>query len=119
MIKDNRTSYTPGEDFETGVNTGLCCQVFRCIAVLPGDQRTAAENQLTVTWLKDGQEIVHSPGRTEIENELRYSSGTAIQLDIYLDWFLDHLRDLMQVSTSVCILTSILTGNWSSVVHLD
>ena len=76
-INDNRTSYIPGEDFETGVNAGLCCQVFRCIAVLPGDQRTAAENQLTVTWLKDGQEILHSPGRTEIENDLRYSSGTA------------------------------------------
>ena len=51
--------------------------MFRCIAVLPGDQRTAAENQLTVTWLKDGQEIVHSPNRTEIESEFRYNSGTA------------------------------------------
>ena len=28
---------------------------------------------LTVTWLKDGEEVVHSSGRTPIVSELRYA----------------------------------------------
>ena len=99
------------------INTGLCCQVFRCIAVFPGDQTSASNIDLvTVTWLKDGQEIVHSPNQTEIDSDIILEQ---LQLDMYLDCFLGNLRDLMQVSTSVCILTSILTENWSSVVHSD
>ena len=50
--------------------------MFRCIIAIPGDQ-TAAPNisSLSVAWLKDGEEIVHVPGRTEIDNDLRYNMG--------------------------------------------
>ena len=30
---------------------------------------------LTVTWLKDGEEIVHSSGRTPIVRDLRYATS--------------------------------------------
>ena len=75
-IRDNRTSYSPTNNFEPNVYAELCCQVFRCIIAIPGDQ-TAAPNisSLSVAWLKDGEEIVHVAGRTEIVNSLRYQSG--------------------------------------------
>ena len=72
LIRDNRTLYTPGEDFETADFDDLCCQVFRCIAAIPGDQTSAADiDLLTVTWLKDG-EVVPSADRIVINNQLRY-----------------------------------------------
>lgn len=76
-IRDNRTSFEEGVTFEPTVFTDLCCQVFRCIAEFPGDQTNAPNiDSLSVVWLKNEEEIVHSPGRTEIENELRYHSGS-------------------------------------------
>ena len=72
-IRDNRTLYTPGEDFETDDVDDLCCQVFRCIVTIPGDQISASDiDLLTVTWLKDGEEVVPSADRIVIINQLRY-----------------------------------------------
>ena len=76
-VRDNRTAFEEGLIFEPGRYDGSCCQVFRCIAAFPGDQTNAPNfNSLSVVWLKNEEEIVHSPGRTEIENTTRYQSGS-------------------------------------------
>ena len=50
--------------------------MFRCIAAFPGDQMQEPNFiSLSVIWLKDDDEIVHSPGMTEIETNKRYQSG--------------------------------------------
>ena len=75
-IRDNRTSYSPGLNFDANVYSALCCQVFRCNIAIPGDQRAAPNiSSLSVAWLKDGEEIIHVAGRTEIDNDLRYSTA--------------------------------------------
>ena len=75
-VRDNRTAFEEGLHFEPDRYDGGCCQVFRCIAFFPGDQTNAPNfNSLSVMWLKNGEEIVHSPGRTEIMNTTRYQSG--------------------------------------------
>ena len=75
-VYDNRSSFTIGDDFEPNQFTDSCCQVLRCIAAIPGDQTQATNiSQLTVTWLRNEEEVVHSAGQTEITNELRYQSG--------------------------------------------
>ena len=72
-IRDNRTSYELGGDFDASQYQGLCCQVLRCIVAIPGDQRGAADiDLLSVAWLKNEEEIVHVTGRTEITNDLSY-----------------------------------------------
>ena len=72
-IRDNRTSYELGGDFDSSLYQGLCCQVLRCILAIPGDQRQAADiNLLSVAWLKNEEEIVHMTGRTEIIYDLSY-----------------------------------------------
>ena len=74
-IRDNRTAYTLGLNFEPTQYAISCCQTFRCIAAIPGDQTTAANiGSLTVTWLRNEEEIVHTVGRTEIVRDLRYQT---------------------------------------------
>ena len=73
-VHDNRSSFTIGDDFEPSQFTDPCCQVLRCIAAIPGDQTQATNiSQLTVTWLRNEEEVVNSVQR-EIMNELRYLS---------------------------------------------
>ena len=78
-IRDNRSSYSLGSNFEptSPVDyTALCCQVFRCIAAIPGDQTMAANiSLLTVTWLRNEEELDDSDNGTEITNELRHQPG--------------------------------------------
>ena len=75
-IHDNRTVYTPGLTFESDVYQTLCCQVFRCIISIPGDQTGSPDiSLLTVTWLRNEQVVDHMDGRTEIQNSLRYQPG--------------------------------------------
>ena len=75
-IRDNRTSYELGGDFDFSLYQDLCCQVLRCIVTIPGDQREAADiDLLSVAWLRNEEEIVHMTGRTEITNDLRYQSS--------------------------------------------
>ena len=77
IIRDNRSSFTIGDNFEPMQYTEdtTCCQVFRCNIAIPEDQRGAANiSQLTVTWLRNEEELVHS-SRIEIKNDLRYNSG--------------------------------------------
>ena len=75
-IRDNRTAYTPGLTFEPSIYQDLCCQVFRCIISIPGDQTGSPDiSLLTVTWLRNEEEVVNVTGQTEIENTLRYQSG--------------------------------------------
>ena len=75
-IRDNRTTYTPGLNFEPSVYQTLCCQVFRCEISIPGDQTGSPDiSLLTVAWLRNEEEVVHVDGQTEIENTLRYQSG--------------------------------------------
>ena len=72
-IRDNRTSYGLGGDFDSSLYQASCCQVLRCIINIPGDQTAAADiDLLSVAWLKNEEEIVHMTGRTEITNILRY-----------------------------------------------
>ena len=72
-VRDNRSSFTIGDDFEPIQFAVGCCQVLRCIAAIPGDQTQAANiSQLTVTWLRNEEEVVHSAGQTEITIDLRY-----------------------------------------------
>ena len=76
MARDNRSSFTIGDDFESSQFAVACCQVLRCIAAIPGDQTQATNiSQLTVTWLRNEEEVVHSAGQTEIMNDLRYQSA--------------------------------------------
>ena len=76
-IRDNRTSYALGLDFENNPYNSLCCQVFRCLVAIPGDQRVATNiSLLSVAWLKNEEEVVHVAGRTDITNTLRYQSGS-------------------------------------------
>ena len=78
-IRDNRSSYSLGSNFEPASPnnyTASCCQVFRCIAALPGDQTMAANiSLLTVTWLRNEEELDDSDSGIEIVNDLRYQSG--------------------------------------------
>ena len=75
-IRDNRTAYTFGLSFEPSIYQTLCCQVFRCIVSLPGNQTGSPDiSLLTVTWLRNEEEVVHVDGQTEIENSLSYESG--------------------------------------------
>ena len=75
-IRDNRTSYSPGMNFEPDIYIDLCCHVLRCIIAIPGDQRVAPDiSLLSVAWLKNEEEVVNMSGRTEITTELRYQSG--------------------------------------------
>ncbi|CAI8053582.1 hypothetical protein GBAR_LOCUS29303 [Geodia barretti] len=75
-VRDNRSSFTIGDDFEPNQFTDSCCQVLRCIAGIPGDQTQATNiSQLTVTWLRNEEEVVHSAGQTEITIDLRYLSA--------------------------------------------
>ena len=75
-IRDNRTAYTPGLTFEPSIYQDLCCQVFRCIISIPGNQTGSPDiSLLTVTWLRNEEEVVHVDGQTEIDNTLRYQSG--------------------------------------------
>ena len=72
-VRDNRSSFTIGDDFEPSQFAVGCCQVLRCIAAIPGDQTQATNiSQLTVTWLRNEEEVVHSAGQTEITIDLRY-----------------------------------------------
>ena len=75
-IRDNRTAYELGLTFEPTQYVDSCCQTFRCQATIPGDQTTAANiGSLTVTWLRNEEEIVDTVGRTEIFRDLRYQTG--------------------------------------------
>ena len=75
-IRDNRTAYTPGLTFEPIIYQESCCQVFRCIVSLPGNQTGSLNiSLLTVAWLRNEEEVVHVAGQTEIENSLRYELG--------------------------------------------
>ena len=75
-VHDNRSSFTIGVDFEPSQFVDGCCQVLRCIAAIPGDQTQATNiSQLTVKWLRNEEELVHSAGQTEITNDLRYQSA--------------------------------------------
>ena len=75
-IRDNRTAFTPGLNFEPSIYQTLCCQVFRCIVAIPGDQTGSPDiSLLTVTWLRNEEEVVLSANLTEIESSLRYQSG--------------------------------------------
>ena len=72
-IRDNRTSYELGLDFDFSVYQHLCCQVFQCIVVIPGDQTAAPDiDLLSVAWLKNEEEILNTTGQTEITNDLTY-----------------------------------------------
>ena len=76
-IRDNRTSYSPGANFEPNIYISLCCQVLRCEIAIPGDQTAAPDiSFLSVAWLKNDEEVVHVAGQTEITNTLRYQSGS-------------------------------------------
>ena len=75
-IRDNRTAYTPGLTFDPSIYQSLCCQVFRCVISIPGDQTVSPDiSLLSVTWLRNEEEVVHVDGQTEIDNALRYQSG--------------------------------------------
>ena len=75
-VYDNRSSFTIGDDFEPSQLSVGCCQVLRCIAAIPGNQTQATNiSQLTVTWLRNEEEVVHSAGQTEITIDLGYQSG--------------------------------------------
>ena len=68
-IRDNRTAYQLGLDFEPTTFRSTCCQVLRCFVHVPGDQTAAPDiGLLSVAWLKNEEEIVHTAGRTEITN---------------------------------------------------
>ena len=76
-IRDNRTAYELGLDFDSTQYQGLCCQVLRCILAIPGDQTAAVDiDLLSVAWLRNEEKIVHIVNRTEITNDLRYQSYT-------------------------------------------
>ena len=50
--------------------------MFRCNIGIPGDQTGSPDiSLLTVTWLRNEEEVVDVDGQTEIENTLRYQSG--------------------------------------------
>ena len=75
-IRDNRTAYELGLDFEPAVYQYSCCQVLRCFAHVPGDQTEAPDIDLfSLTWLKNEEEIIDTPGRTEITNGLNFISN--------------------------------------------
>ena len=75
-IRDNRTAYMPGLNFEPSIYQSLCCQVFRCEISIPGDQTISPNiSLLIVTWLRNEKEVVHVDGQTEIDNTLRYQSS--------------------------------------------
>ena len=75
-IRDNRTAYTPGLTFDPSIYQTLCCQVFRCIISIPGNQTASPDiSLLTVAWLRNEQVVNHMDGHTEITNDLRYKPG--------------------------------------------
>ena len=90
-IRDNRTSYTLGLDFEEDVYASTCCQVFRCNIAIPGDHTSDPNiDLLTVRWLKNEEEIMDKSGRTEIINSLNLSpdlSETRYSTQLFLRSF--------------------------------
>ena len=76
IIRDNRTAYTLGLTFEPSIYQTSCCQVFRCIVTIPGNQAGSPDiSLLSVTWLRNEEEVVHVDGQTKIKNALRYQDG--------------------------------------------
>ena len=77
-IRDNRTSYELERNFDSSLYQASCCQVFRCIVAIPGDQTAAADiDLLSVAWLRNEEKIDHMTGRTEITKTLRYEPNSA------------------------------------------
>lgn len=74
VVRDNRTAVFDGLDFEPNntYNTD-CCQALRCIAAIPENVTDMInEEEVTVTWLKDGQALSSAEERYAITNNLNY-----------------------------------------------
>ena len=88
MIHDNRTAFTNGSIYEPDIYFTSCCQVLRCLASLPGDLRGAPNiGLLSVSWLKNEDEIVNVPDRYDLTSVIRYNTGqneTRIRSDLRL-----------------------------------
>ena len=74
-IRDNRTAVMNGSIFEPDMYLDDCCTVLRCLASIPGNKIKATNiSKLSVSWLKDEQEIVNTPSSYNITSQLVYSS---------------------------------------------